>query len=393
MNTIETSFNMEQDSWLKRFGWFGWAWSLLVVLGAIATWLQYHTLMDVYEKAILIGAVPTFIWLGAFWPSIRHYLLAVAALSLLGKWLYVSGGNDIALQDQVFLLKYLISSQSAFMWMSALFVMATAAYFFALFIRSEFAGKISSGLTWAGAIFGMTGMMMRWYESYLINPDYGYIPISSLYEVFILFSVITALVYLYFEQKYKTRALGGFVMLIVSAAIAFLLWYTFDREAYHIQPLVPALKSHWMKLHVPTNFLGYGAFALAAMVGIAYLITDSLARKNPDSPFVRTMPSLELMDDLMYKSIAFGFAFFTIATILGAVWAAEAWGGYWSWDPKETWALIVWLNYAAWLHIRMSKGWRGRPMAWWAIIGLLVTTFAFLGVNMFLSGLHSYGQL
>ncbi len=393
MNTIETSFNMEQDSWLKRFGWFGWAWSLLVVLGAIATWLQYHTLMDVYEKAILIGAVPTFIWLGAFWPSIRHYLLAVAALSLLGKWLYVSGGNDIALQDQVFLLKYLISSQSAFMWMSALFVMATAAYFFALFIRSEFAGKIASGLTWAGAIFGMTGMMMRWYESYLINPDYGHIPISSLYEVFILFSVITALVYLYFEQKYKTRALGGFVMLIVSAAIAFLLWYTFDREAYHIQPLVPALKSHWMKLHVPTNFLGYGAFALAAMVGIAYLITDRLARKNPDSPFVRTMPSLELMDDLMYKSIAFGFAFFTIATILGAVWAAEAWGGYWSWDPKETWALIVWLNYAAWLHIRMSKGWRGRPMAWWAIIGLLVTIFAFLGVNMFLSGLHSYGQL
>ncbi len=75
------------------------------------------------------------------------------------------------------------------------------------------------------------------------------------------------------------------------------------------------------------------------------------------------------------------------------MWAAEAWGGYWSWDPKETWALIVWLNYAAWLHIRMSKGWRGTPMAWWAFIGLFITTFAFLGVNMFLSGLHSYGEL
>ena len=277
--------------------------------------------------------------------------------------------------------------------MSAFYVLATVTYFFALFIRSDYTGRIASWMTWTGAAFGLTGMMMRWYESYLINPDYGHIPVSSLYEVFILFSVITALVYLYFEQKYRTRALGGFVMLVVSAAVAFLLWYTFDREAYHIQPLVPALKSYWMKLHVPANFLGYGAFALAAMVGLAYLVTDTLARRHPDSAFVRAMPSLEVMDDLMYKAIAFGFAFFTIATILGAVWAAEAWGGYWSWDPKETWALIVWLNYAAWLHIRMSKGWRGRPMAWWALVGLLVTTFAFLGVNMFLSGLHSYGQL
>jgi cytochrome c-type biogenesis protein CcsB len=100
-----------------------------------------------------------------------------------------------------------------------------------------------------------------------------------------------------------------------------------------------------------------------------------------------------VLDDLMYKLIALGFAFFTIATILGALWAAEAWGSYWSWDPKETWALIVWLNYAAWLHMRLTKGWRGAPMAWWAVIGLFVTVFAFLGVNMFLSGLHSYGEL
>jgi len=105
------------------------------------------------------------------------------------------------------------------------------------------------------------------------------------------------------------------------------------------------------------------------------------------------LPSTELMDDVLYKAIALGFAFFTVATVLGALWAAEAWGGYWSWDPKETWALIVWLNYAAWLHLRLTKGLRGRPLAWWAIIGLFVTAFAFLGVNMFLSGLHSYGKL
>ena len=105
------------------------------------------------------------------------------------------------------------------------------------------------------------------------------------------------------------------------------------------------------------------------------------------------LPSFEILDDVMYKSIAVGFAFFTIATVLGALWAAEAWGGYWSWDPKETWALIVWLNYAAWLHMRLVKGLRGTVSAWWALGGLAITTFAFLGVNMFLSGLHSYGEL
>ena len=107
----------------------------------------------------------------------------------------------------------------------------------------------------------------------------------------------------------------------------------------------------------------------------------------------RFLPQPEMVDEIMYKSIAIGFAFFTIATILGAMWAADAWGGYWSWDPKETWALIVWLNYAAWLHMRLVKGLRGAILAWWAAIGLFVTTFAFLGVNMWLSGLHSYGTL
>jgi cytochrome c-type biogenesis protein CcsB len=157
--------------------------------------------------------------------------------------------------------------------------------------------------------------------------------------------------------------------------------------------LVSALQSYWMKIHVPANFIGYGAFAMAAMIGVAHLLVSWRQTHAPESAWVKAMPSLPLMEDVMYKAIALGFAFFTVATILGALWAAEAWGGYWSWDPKETWALIVWLNYAAWLHLRMTKGWGGRVMAWWAVIGLFVTLFAFLGVNMFLSGLHSYGTL
>jgi len=95
----------------------------------------------------------------------------------------------------------------------------------------------------------------------------------------------------------------------------------------------------------------------------------------------------------MYRLIAVGFVAFTIATVLGGLWAAEAWGGSWSWDPKETWALVAWLNYAAWLHLRLIKGHRGPLLAWRALVGLLVTLFAFLGVNIYLSGLHSYGAL
>ena len=130
-------------------------------------------------------------------------------------------------------------------------------------------------------------------------------------------------------------------------------------------------------------WLGYLAVSAVIVGGIL------LGRKR----IATKLPSFEILDDVMYKSIAVGFAFFTIATVLGALWAAEAWGGYWSWDPKETWALIVWLNYAAWLHMRLMKGLRGTVAAWWALAGLAVTSFAFLGVNMFLSGLHSYGTL
>ncbi|WP_106381691.1 c-type cytochrome biogenesis protein CcsB [Thiomicrorhabdus sp. Kp2] len=369
------------------------AWASFVTFISFYGWYEFGNLMDEYEVAILIGTAISLIWLGRFWPSIQTVTLVTAAMSFLAIWTYANHGNVFAANEQAFFLKYLISSQSAIMWMNALIILAMVTYFLALYQKSEFTGKVATAMVWSAAVFGLIGMMVRWRESYIINFDYGHIPVSSLYEVFVLFVVLTALIYLYYEQKYKTRNLGGFVMMVLSAAVVFILWYIFDKDAHVIQPLVPALKSWWMKIHVPANFVGYGTFSIAAMVGLAYLLTAKIAAKNPDSAFVKRMPSLEMMDDLMYKNIALGFAFFTIATVLGAMWAAEAWGGYWSWDPKETWALIVWLNYAAWLHIRMSKGWRGTPMAWWALIGLLVTTFAFLGVNMFLSGLHSYGEL
>lgn len=379
-----------KTSFIKQLTLADWIYAVLMLAGSIFADYTYHHLMDIFELVILYGTAVGMIALGWMWKPIQKLTYAIAVLSLFAVSLY---GNSLASAETSFFLKFLISSQSAIMWMSALFVMATVAYFIELFTANEFSGKVATALTWAATIMGFVGLLVRWRETYLHGMDIGHIPVSNLYEVFILFSIITALIYLYYEKRYETRSMGAFVLLVISAAIAFLLWYHFEKGASEIKPLVPALKSYWMKIHVPANFVGYGAFALAAMIGIAYLIKDAALKKNPDGAIAKRLPSLEMMDDVMHKSIALGFAFFTIATVLGAMWAAEAWGGYWSWDPKETWALIVWLNYAAWLHMRLMKGLRGTPLAWWAVIGLFVTLFAFLGVNMFLSGLHSYGEL
>ncbi|WP_374626263.1 c-type cytochrome biogenesis protein CcsB [Pandoraea sp.] len=394
---MELSQSYSEVSWLRRRSVGDWLFALALAIGAGLALNRYGHYMDYYEHTILVLCVPAFALLGWHWRAVRWLMAGIAILALSGIGLY---HHDLARADQVFLLKYFLSSQSAILWMSALFFLSTIFYWGGLVARSPFGASVGSTLCWAAVLLGFTGMMVRWYESYLVGADVGHIPISNLYEVFVLFCMITALFYLYYQHHYETRSLGPFVLLVISAAVGFNLWYSVARSAYEIQPLVPALQSWWMKIHVPANFIGYGTFALAAMVAVAYLLKSgenkrlAAAGRPLDTGFFSSrLPSLELLDDVMYKAIAVGFAFFTIATILGALWAADAWGGYWSWDPKETWALIVWLNYAAWLHMRLMKGLRGAVAAWWSLTGLLITTFAFLGVNMFLSGLHSYGQL
>ena len=355
----------------------------LLLGGALYALKTFSSYMDIYEKAILLSSVGFFSWLGWNWNHFKKIIILVFALSLFAIQLYL---GVLTNNEHVFLLKYLLSSQSAIMWMNVFFVLALVLYWLGLLAKNNLLDDIASSFTSTAVLFGFTGLLVRWYESYLIGLDIGHIPISNLYEVFILFCLITSLLYLFYEEKFNTKKLGAFVLIVINAAVGFILWYTFDRHADGVQPLVPALQSYWMKIHVPANFIGYGAFSIAAMVSIAYLLS---AKKILAS----YLPKLAILDDLIYKSIAIGFIFFTVATILGAIWAAEAWGGYWSWDPKETWALIVWLNYAAWLHYRIVKGLRGTVLALWALIGLIITTFAFLGVNMFLSGLHSYGEL
>jgi cytochrome c-type biogenesis protein CcsB len=428
-------------------------WVFAAIILGLGVWgfVSYGSSMDVYEKAILAGAIPSLIGLGWFWRPLQT-LMATTGLATAGAIaLYMRNmdgyGVDLAVGEKSFLLKYFLSSQSAILWMSVLFFMSTIFYWIGLLTRTTTGIRLGSRIAWVGVFMATTGTLVRWFESHQIAPDIGHIPVSNLYEVFVMFSWLTTTYWLYYLDRFSkmgqdVSSIGGFVMLVVSAAVGFLLWYAVDRGASEIQPLVPALQSWWMKLHVPANFIGYGTFAMSAMVAFAYLIKHHAGesrwwklaplwlmgvvlcfeplvfRSGKDQmmssywavyfgiaalavagiiaarrKIADQLPAFEVMDDVMYKAIAVGFAFFTIATILGAFWAADAWGGYWSWDPKETWALIVWLNYAAWLHMRLMKGLRGTFAAWWALTGLLVTSFAFLGVNMFLSGLHSYGQL
>lgn len=432
---IDLSSLNSPNYWAQR-SWGDWLFgAVLIAFGAYA-FHKLRGLMDVYELWILVGTVPSLIWLGWAWRPLRALMIALAVFSFLAVALY---GGKIANGEENFLLKTMFSSQSSILWMCMLFSMALVSYWVGLLGRMPTASFLGTAMTWGAVFAGWLGLLVRWHESYLLGPDTGHIPVSNLYEVFVLFCLITAMFHLYYEERYKTRNLGGFILLVIVAAVGFLLWYTFERGAHEIQPLVPALQSWWMKLHVPANFIGYGTFSLAAMVAFAYLVkyygdTTSWLKLLPlwilgvalaAEPFVfrksglpsywaiyfgiaavivglilafrkrlaPLIPSFEVLDDVMYKAIAIGFAFFTVATILGALWAAEAWGTYWQWDPKETWALIVWLNYAAWLHLRLIKSMAGPVAAYWSLIGLLVTGFAFLGVNMFLSGLHSYGTL
>jgi cytochrome c-type biogenesis protein CcsB len=434
-----------QKGYFARRNAMDWLFAAVMSGAMVMAFSLYHGAMDGYEKGILLGITPAAIALGWFWRPLARLMLGTGALAMLAIWLYQGvNGADLARAETVFLLKYFLSSQSAILWMCVTVFMSTVFYWMGMISQknSDAMELIGSRLAWLSVILAVVGTLVRWFESHQMGPDIGHIPVSNLYEVFVLFTWMTTAFYLYYESHYKTRAMGAFVMLVVSAGVAFLVWYTLVREAQAIQPLVPALQSWWMKLHVPANFIGYGTFAIAAMVAFAYLIKSQAQETNwwrlaplwllgvvlCFEPIVfrqssqsggtlywvaytsisaaiiagillgrrriaERLPSLEVLDDVMYKAIAVGFAFFTIATVLGALWAAEAWGGYWSWDPKETWALIVWLNYAAWLHMRMMKGLRGTVASWWALVGLAITTFAFLGVNMFLSGLHSYGEL
>ncbi len=214
---------------------------------------------------------------------------------------------------------------------------------------------------------------------------YGHAPFSNMYESLVFFSWTVAILYIFVELKYKESIIGVFASPLIFLAIAYA---SFDpNTSSKISPLLPALKSNWLIAHVITCFLGYAGFAVAFGFSIMYFVKPNDAQS--ESIFAK-LPSWELIDELTYQMVVFGFLFLTIGIITGAVWANSAWGKYWTWDPKETWSLITWLIYAIFMHLRIMRGWSGKSLAYISIIGFLAVLFTYFGVNYLLSGLHSY---
>ncbi|MDA3903652.1 MAG: c-type cytochrome biogenesis protein CcsB [Desulfuromusa sp.] len=279
-----------------------------------------------------------------------------------------------------------------------LFNLTTVAYFAAMVLffayiatKNNKVALVATMTSLVGFLIQTTALGLRWYESYQILGQDGRAPMTNLYESVVFFAWSILLIYLLMDLKYKQRAIGAFVLPI---ALFSMLWGQMSLNS-SIDPLVPALQSNWLTYHVITCFLGYAGFAVAFGVSIMYLIKIGKEEKHqgnePMGGILGMFPSTKILDDMNYKAIMIGFPLLTLGIVTGAAWAYYAWGTYWSWDPKETWSLIVWFLYAAFLHARFTRGWVGRRAAWLSVIGFAATLFCYLGVNLVLSGLHSYG--
>lgn len=258
------------------------------------------------------------------------------------------------------------------------YLFSTLFYIGYLIFKKNEIGQLATATAMIGFIINTLSLIFRYIES-------GHAPFSNQFESLVFFAWAIVLVYLIFEFKYKIKTLGvlivGFGFL--SIAIASLLPYRYQA----IEPLVPALQSYWLYIHVITTFLGYAGFAASCGISIVYLLKSGVKQEQS---FFSSFPELDVLDDLSYKSIALGFPLLTIGIITGAIWANYAWGAYWSWDPKETWSLITWFIYAAYLHSRITRSWRGKRSAILSLIGFASVLFTYFGVNFVLSGLHSY---
>lgn len=225
----------------------------------------------------------------------------------------------------------------------------------------------------AGGALQTVYIGMRWSEA-------GRAPFSNMFESLVLFAWSVAILYLLLRAKWNIPWLGAAAAAFSGMALAHASTY----ESV-IKPLVPALQSNWLTFHVMTCFLGYGGFAISFLSAGGYLVVSRTGSSVSNE--VRTT-----LDEIMTRTISFGFLFLTLGILTGAVWANSAWGTYWSWDPKETWSLITWCIYAIFLHCRFMRGWRGVRAAWISVIGFLSVLFTYFGVNFVLSGLHSYGS-
>jgi cytochrome c-type biogenesis protein CcsB len=266
------------------------------------------------------------------------------------------------------------------------YLLCTLVYLAGVVFRYEKLLAWGTGLGWGTLVLQTGAILLRWKESYGLG--YGHAPLSNFYESLVFGAWAIVLLYLLLEIRLKKRALGFFPAFLAFLAMAYASFSPGVESK--IQPLVPALKSNWLIAHVLTCFVGYGAFALSFAISIVYLARGGGAKASRAKGAGGLLPDSRSLDEINHQMILFGFLWLSVGIITGAVWANSAWGTYWSWDPKETWSLITWLIYAALLHARTLRGWRGPRVAWLSILGFACVLFTYFGVNFLLSGLHSY---
>ncbi len=279
----------------------------------------------------------------------------------------------------------------------AIAALATLIFIAHLVIKKDLLRKIGNWAMGLAAATCFTALGARY--AHMVQIDPHFFPLSNLFES-IMYMVFAVLVlFLFVEKMFKPVAFGlvssGLVTTII--ALASLLPARL-RDAH---PLVPSLQSYWLKIHVTLMLTSYAALFLSFVAATIYLFfhyrdrffspkaVGAAAAVTAKAP----ISTLEILDELTYRMILLGFPLLALGIITGGLWANHAWGTYWSWDPKETWALITWLFYAAYLHVRMSREWRGAKAAWFAVVGFISVMITYLGVNYLAQGLHTYGKL
>jgi cytochrome c-type biogenesis protein CcsB len=250
------------------------------------------------------------------------------------------------------------------------------------YTRTEKAARIATAMMILGFILLFAGVIARGISAHRV-------PWGNMYEFSITGALAFTGAYLGALRKYDLRWLG----LLVSIAVLLTLGTAVAVLYRPSAPLVPALKSTWLVIHVSAAIISGGVFLLANVIAGAYLYLDSMERKGPRAVWAQRLPSLEVLDQLSYRLVAFVFPLWTFAVIAGAIWAESAWGRYWGWDPKETWAFITWVAYAAYLHARVTIGWRGRRAAWLCLFAGSTFLFNYIYVNIYGTGKHTYSGL
>jgi cytochrome c-type biogenesis protein CcsB len=250
------------------------------------------------------------------------------------------------------------------------------------FSRTERIGRLASAFMVLGFLLLTAGVIFRGVSA-------NRVPWGNMYEFSITGAFAFSGAYLFALKKYKLRWLGLPVSLAVLLTLGTAITLLYRPSA----PLVPALKSTWLIIHVSAAIISGGVFLLANCVAGAYLILDRYEQKGVRPIWAQKLPSLEVLDNLSYRLVALVFPLWTFAVIAGAIWAESAWGRYWGWDPKETWAFITWVAYAAYLHARVTVGWRGRKAAWLCLFAGSTFLFNYIYINVWGTGRHTYSGL